>query len=196
VNIASDVVIGQYSLVGVEDGSNTTGQIARGCSIGSFCHITQSVTLGPDVYVDNYVRIGDETTVGERTRLLFNATIDKRARIGHDCIISGNVVNDVEIGDFVSYQGNIAHAHRNPLIPWDDYWESSPRILDQSVVGVDALLIGPVSIGPRSYIGAGEVVRHDVPPDSVLFKGEISPLSKWRGLIQVRDRERMRLVQD
>ncbi|WP_299305557.1 hypothetical protein [uncultured Litoreibacter sp.] len=194
MNIASNVSVAEYSIVGATDGSEKAGSIGQGSSIGSFCHIAQSVVLGEHVHVDNYVRVGAGSVVGDRTRLLFNATIDQRAKIGMDCIISGNIPNDVVIGDFVSYQGNVAHSHRNPEIPWDEYWEPSPIIHDQCVIGVDALLIGPVEIGPRSYIGAREVVRHNIPADSVFYKGEITPLKMWRGIIQVRTRERMAIV--
>ena len=194
MKIPSNVSIGDYSIVGAADDSKKTGSVGERTIIKSFCHIAQSVTLGNDVFVDNYCRVGAETEVRDRTRILFNATIDQRVKIGTDCIISGNIPNDLIIGNFVSYQGNAAHSHRNPQIPWDEYWEPSPVIFDQCVIGVDALLIGPVEIGPRSYVGAREVVRCNIPADSVFYKGEITPIEMWRGLIQVRTRERLAIV--
>lgn len=194
MEIPNGLSIGEYSIVGADDGTKKVGSIGEGSRIGSFCYIAQSVILGRNVIVDNYCRIGAGTEVGDRSRVLFNATIDQRSKIGRDCIISGNIPNDVTIGDFVSYQGNVAHSHRNPQVPWDEYWEPSPVIHDQSVIGVDALLIGPVEIGPRSYVGAREVVRYNIPADSVYYDGEIKPIETWRGLIKVRTRERLEIV--
>jgi acetyltransferase-like isoleucine patch superfamily enzyme len=41
------------------------------------------------------------------------------------------------------------------------------RVLDNSVVGVRAILLPGVTIGPNSIVGAGSVVTRDVPPGTV-----------------------------
>jgi len=194
MKIHSSVAVAEFSIIGAKDSSKLSGCIEAGSRIGSFCLIAESAILGKNTSIDNYVRIGSESIIGDRSRLLFNATIDQRVKIGEDCIISGNLPNDVVVGDFVSYQGNVAHSHRNPETPWDEYWEPSPVIYDQCVIGVDALLIGPIEIGPRSYVGAREVVRHNIPADSLFYKGEVTPLEMWRGMIQVRTREKIAIV--
>lgn len=48
----------------------------------------------------------------------------------------------------------------------DDY--SAPTIEDSVDVGANAVIIGAITIGARSRVGAGAVVIHDVPPDSVV----------------------------
>ena len=41
------------------------------------------------------------------------------------------------------------------------------RVLDNSFIGVNAILLPGVKIGPNSIVGAGSVVNHDIPPDTV-----------------------------
>jgi bifunctional UDP-N-acetylglucosamine pyrophosphorylase/glucosamine-1-phosphate N-acetyltransferase len=38
---------------------------------------------------------------------------------------------------------------------------------DRAFIGSDTMLIAPVEVGARSATGAGSVVNHDVPPDSL-----------------------------
>jgi acetyltransferase-like isoleucine patch superfamily enzyme len=42
------------------------------------------------------------------------------------------------------------------------------RVLDDSMIGLRAILMPGVTVGPRSIVGAGSVVTRDVPPDSVV----------------------------
>ena len=44
----------------------------------------------------------------------------------------------------------------------------SIRILDNCFIGLRAILLGNVIIGPNSIVGAGAVVTRDVPPDTVV----------------------------
>lgn len=53
-----------------------------------------------------------------------------------------------------------------------------PTLGDHVMVGAGAILLGPIKIGNCSRIGANEVVRHDVPEESVYVNGEIHQLEK------------------
>jgi acetyltransferase-like isoleucine patch superfamily enzyme len=41
------------------------------------------------------------------------------------------------------------------------------RVLDDSMIGLRAVLMPGVTVGPRSIVGAGSLVTRDVPPDTV-----------------------------
>ncbi|MFA6620691.1 MAG: hypothetical protein WCS90_06150 [Bacilli bacterium] len=49
------------------------------------------------------------------------------------------------------------------------------------MVGAGAILLGDITIGRCSRIGANEVVRHDVPPESVYVNGEVHVLKNKNG---------------
>jgi acetyltransferase-like isoleucine patch superfamily enzyme len=68
----------------------------------------------------------------------------------------------------------------------DQTEEPSPVIESGSIVGVGAIVIGGIRVGPRAYVAAGEIVTCDVPEGTVLKRGELHPLSYFRGLIKVR----------
>ena len=87
----------------------------------------------------------------------------------------------------MTFQGNTAHAHANATRDWDETEEPSPIIRSGSVVGVGALLIGGITIGPRAYVAAGERVTCNVPKEMVLRGGKMTPLSNFRGMIKVRE---------
>ncbi len=60
-------------------------------------------------------------------------------------------------------------------------------ILSGSVVGVGAIIVGGITIGPRAYVAAGEIVTCSVARESVLKDGVQKPLGYYRGMIKVRD---------
>jgi acetyltransferase-like isoleucine patch superfamily enzyme len=106
--------------------------------------------------------------------------------IGRDCIVAGDLVDRAVIEDEVTFQGNTAHTHADPNGDWDATEEPSPVVKKGSVVGIGALLIGGITVGPRAYVAAGEIVRTDVRPETVLMKGTVKGLSEYKGLIKVR----------
>ena len=51
-----------------------------------------------------------------------------------------------------------------------DGTKKSPTVIEEGAfIGSDSMLVAPVRIGARAHIGAGAVVTHDVPPDSVAY---------------------------
>src|SRR6185312_9066013 len=97
------------------------------------------------------------------TRAITNIEIHPAARIGDALFIdhgTGVVVGETaEIGDNVTlYQGvtlggtGFARGKRHPTVE------------DDVVVGSGAKLLGPISVGQGSKVGANSVVIHDVPP--------------------------------
>jgi len=130
--------------------------------------------------------IGIEAEIGRNTQILSGKEVPYKAKVGDNCIIGGNVADRTIIEDDVTYLGEIAHSHRNASLNWDTTEEASPIIYKGSVVGVNALIIGPRKIGPCAYIGAGEIVRTDVGEGMALMKGEMKPLSSHRGMFKSR----------
>jgi acetyltransferase-like isoleucine patch superfamily enzyme len=181
-----DASVGFCTRIGDGAASEEPVRIGNGVRIGAFCLIEPGVSLGNDVYVDHYCRISGGVQVGSHTRILYRAQIFDEVTIGKNCIIAGELVDRTVVGDNVTFQGNTAHSHKDATGDWDETEEPSPVIKSGSVVGVDALLIGGVTIGPRSYVAAGERVTCDVPEEMVLKAGELKPLSHFRGLIKLR----------
>ncbi len=114
-------------------------------------------------------------------RSLTNVDIHPAATIGEGLFIDhaiGVVIGQtVEIGrDVTIYQGvtlggtSLEHGKRHPTIG------------DRVTIGAGAKVLGPITIGNGSRIGANAVVVRDVPPDSVVVgvPGQVIARSKPR----------------
>jgi acetyltransferase-like isoleucine patch superfamily enzyme len=156
-------------------------QIERGVNIGPFVTIYSGARLGDAVKVDPYVRIGRNTEVGARTSVLYGSRIHDDVTVGEDCIIAGNVSNRVRIGARVMHHGRLAHRYNRPHAGWRETDEPSMIIEDDVVIGAGSLLVGDISVGRRSYIAAGEIVRRDVPQYCIVCKGKVVPAEDWKG---------------
>jgi UDP-3-O-[3-hydroxymyristoyl] glucosamine N-acyltransferase len=182
-----EAIVGFCSRVGHGATADEPVRIGSGVRIGTFCIIEAGAQLAEHVDVDHYCRIGSAVQIGARTRILYRAQIFDEVTIGKHCIIAGELVDRTVVGDNVTFQGNTAHSHMDATVDWDQTEEPSPVIRNGSVIGVGALLIGGITIGPRAYVAAGERVICDVPEEMVLKGGELKPLAYFRGMIKVRD---------
>jgi len=179
--------VGHYSIVG-EDGPVEIGFNVR---IGNYCLVEAGVTLGNAVQVDSYCRIGEKTSIGDRTQVLYGAQLTERVTVGARCVVGGSLIDDSVLGSDVTYMGVMAHSYREPgnIDTWETLIQKSIKIGDCTVIGEKALLIGGITVGARCYIAAGEVIRCDVPSDTVVLRGAFVPLHKFRGLIQPRQQD-------
>lgn len=186
VRIGKDVTIGHGSIVGYGIPDEEETIVEDGVSIGAFCVINLGATLRTGVTLDDYCKISQGAVIGRMTRILYGKHVYDEASIGENCIIGGHIADRTRIEDNVTFMGEIAHSHRDASLDWDETAEESPVIRKGSVVGVNALIIGPRKIGPCAYVGAGEIVRTDVGEGMLLSKGVLDSLKKYRGLFKTR----------
>ncbi|GHU13792.1 hypothetical protein FACS1894161_4060 [Spirochaetia bacterium] len=57
---------------------------------------------------------------------------------------------------------------------------------DGSIIGVNALIIGGITIGKNCYISAGEILRTNLDDNMVFVKGKVLPITEFKGLIKTR----------
>jgi UDP-3-O-[3-hydroxymyristoyl] glucosamine N-acyltransferase len=186
VRIGKNVSIGHGSCIGFGDPKDGELIIEDNVKIGAFCVIHFGVVIRESAYIDHKCVIGIEAEIGRNTQILSGKEITYRAKIGNNCIIGGNVADRTIIEDNVTYFGEIAHSYRDASRDWNTTEEPSPIIYEGSVIGVNAIIIGPRKIGPYAYIGAGEIVRTDIGESIALMKGEMKPLSAHRGMFKSR----------
>jgi UDP-2-acetamido-3-amino-2,3-dideoxy-glucuronate N-acetyltransferase len=186
VRLGGTLDVGFNSCVGYGEPEDEVTYIGDRVRIGAFCIIEHGVHIEDDVEIDHYCRISRGVRIGAGTRILYRAQLFDDVEVGQNCIVAGELVDRTRLGDNVTFQGNTAHTHNDPTGDWDEVEEPSPTIESGSVVGIGALVIGGVTIGPCAYVAAGEIVSCDVPTESVLKGGKLQPLSNFRGLIKVR----------
>jgi serine O-acetyltransferase len=132
------------------------------------------VVLGSDSYRITALNRARETARALRVPLVNHAlrvlqTAVMGIEIGKDVTLGRGVFfvhsvgvvigGDARIGDRVRFYGN------NTVGTAKD--DGYPTIEDDVWIGAGARILGPITIGARSRIGANAVVLQDVPPDSV-----------------------------
>lgn len=105
-------------------------------------------------------------------------------RIGQDCEILTGTANFgtepwlIELGNrvtitqgvlFLTHDGaNRVFRHRiKDSAPWGNRF-GTIRVLDNSFVGANAILLPGIQVGPNSIVGVGSVVNQRVPPNTVV----------------------------
>jgi acetyltransferase-like isoleucine patch superfamily enzyme len=113
--------------------------------------------------------IGDLTEIGDRT--IINASL--QVQIGARCAISWDC--DISDSDF-------HHIQMEAGVPSPPV--SAPVIIEDEVwIGTRCLILKGVTIGRGSVIGAGSVVRRDVPPYSLMMGNparRVAHIAGWK----------------
>jgi len=135
--------------------------------------------------------------VSQHSRFLTGIEIHPGAKIGNGVFIdhgAGVVIGETcEIGDNVTiYQGVTLGGTGK------DTGKRHPTICNDVIIGTDAILLGPITVGNGSKIGAGAIVIKDIPPDSTIV-GE--PARNTKEEISVRTeiehlKERVKKLED
>ena len=109
---------------------------------------------------------GAARMLSQLTRFLTGIEIHPGAEIGRRFFIDhgmGVVIGETtEIGDDVMLYHGVTLGGRSLL-----HGKRHPTLGNRVTVGAGAKILGPVTIGDDSAVGANAVVTHDVPPESI-----------------------------
>lgn len=189
VKIGKNVKIGHCSCIGYGEEGDGEIFIGDNVTIGAFCTIYFGSEIKEEVLIEDYCKIGAGAKIGRCTKILYGKHVYDDVSVGEHCIIGGHIADRTVIENNVTYLGEIAHSHRNASLDWDETEEKSPIIRAGSIIGVNALIIGGLEIGPCAYIGAGEILRTNVGENMAFMKNKIQPLSDFRGMFKSRCNE-------
>jgi serine O-acetyltransferase len=102
------------------------------------------------------------------SRFLTGIEIHPGAEIGRGFFIDHG--NGVVIGETAEIGENVLIFHQVTLgnSDFNASGKRHPNIGDNVIIGAGAKILGPITIGSHSLIGAGTIVTKDVPPYSVV----------------------------
>ena len=139
-------------------------EIGEGTRIWHFCHIMPDVTigkhcsLGQNVMVASGVRIGDNVKIQNNVSVYTGVMIEADVFLGPSCVFT-NVINPrSQINRKAEYQQTIVKRG--------------------ATIGANATIVCGATIGRYAFIGAGAVVRGDV-PDYALMLGVPARQKGW-----------------
>jgi acetyltransferase-like isoleucine patch superfamily enzyme len=166
-------------------------ELARRSLVATPAFLAQCERYGDRIAVDRipYIQGNPRILLGHDIR--FSGMVGIKANRSRDCVLEiGNgvfvghgttfvVAQRIQIGDFASIGGGCyiadtdGHANYNPNRPiWEvpaTEAEIAPIIIEDNVqISRDVTILKGVRIGARAIIGAGSVVRTDIPPDAVV----------------------------
>jgi len=140
--------------------------------------LLDDVELGEGVEVFSFVnlygcRIGDGTRIGTFVE------IQRGAQIGAGCKIQSHtfICDGVTIGDevfvghgvvFVNDKRPRATNHKGQLQGEADWVKLDTVVEERASIGSGATILGGITIGADSTVGAGAVVTRDVPPGATV----------------------------
>ena len=112
--------------------------------------------------------------ISQFSRFLTGIEIHPNAKIGKNLFIDhgmGVVIGETsEIGNNVTIYQNVTLGGISPSINADQQRniKRHPTVMDNSVIGSGAQILGPIVIGKNSKIGANAVVTNDVPENAIM----------------------------
>ncbi|PID60879.1 MAG: N-acetyltransferase [Ignavibacteriae bacterium] len=136
------------------------------------------VKLGKDVKIFDFVNLYG-CSIDDGTKVGTFVEIQRGASVGKNCKISSHtfICEGVHIGDGVFVGHNVTFINDkypravNPdgSMQTDEDWELIETFIKDKVsIGSSSTIMGGVTIGENSIIGAGAVVTKDVPPNVVV----------------------------
>lgn len=163
--IGEDCMIGPNSIIEncrIGDGCKVYYSVMEdaimedGAGIGPFGHLRKGAHLGKDVHMGNFGEVKN-SYLGPKTRMghfsyIGDAQIEKNVNIGAGTITC-------------NYDG----VNKNKTVIGEDVF-----------IGSDTMLVAPLKIGKRAKTGAGAVVTHDVPADTIVVGVPARELKKTK----------------
>src|SRR6266852_2888720 len=157
---------------------STTSLVADGPANEAPYRLITDVEFGDRVIVHAFTnlygcRIGDDTRVGPFVEIQRGASVGARCKVqSHSFICDGVTIEDeVFVGHgvmFVNDKFPRATTELGQLQGGDDWALLPTRVERGAAIGSGAVILGGVTIGAPSLVGAGAVVTRDVAPGATV----------------------------
>jgi UDP-3-O-[3-hydroxymyristoyl] glucosamine N-acyltransferase len=144
-------------------------------------------SIADDVICTDYCIIYPKAIINKKTKIHYRAEIHKNVSIGSNCRIGGFLCNDTIIGESTTFYGKTVHVYDQH---GGDIKSNAPRIGSNVIVAFGAVIVGELTIGDNSYIGANSIITKNVPENSFAIGfNNIMPIDRWNGRMGKRKRK-------
>ncbi len=152
-------------------------------------------SLREDVYVHSTATVADGARIGRGTKIWNNSQVQAGARIGDNCVIGHNCIvgskaclgngvkleSNIDVWDLVTLEDYVfvgpSAVFTNDLTPrakypkkqYPQFGQWVPTLVKEGAsIGANSTIVCGVTIGRCSFVGAGAVVKHDVPDYAIV----------------------------
>ncbi len=146
--------------------------------MSEFVSIAPTVKLGRDVKLSKFINlygceIGDETKIGAFVEIQKNARVGRRCKISsHTFICEGvDIEDNVFVGHSVTFINDLyprATTASGDLQSEADWKVEKTHVKKGASIGSGSTILAKVTIGENAIVGAGSVVRKDVPANAIV----------------------------
>jgi acetyltransferase-like isoleucine patch superfamily enzyme len=146
--------------------------------VSEFVSIAPTVRLGKDVKLSKFINlygceIGDETKIGAFVEIQKNARVGRRCKISsHTFICEGvDIEDNVFVGHSVTFINDLyprATTASGELQSEADWKVEKTLVKKGASIGSGSTILANVTIGENAIVGAGSVVRKDVPANAIV----------------------------
>lgn len=143
-----------------------------------FQNISEDVKLGQNVKIFDFVNLyGCE--IGNNTKVGTFVEIQKGAKIGNNCKISSHtfICEGVTVEDNVFIGHNVTFINdpyprsttSEGALQTENDWVCIPTLVKKGAsIGSSATILCGITVGENAIVGAGSVVTHDVPANTIV----------------------------
>jgi UDP-2-acetamido-3-amino-2,3-dideoxy-glucuronate N-acetyltransferase len=131
-------------------------QIGNGSKVWHFSHVCAGARIGEACSLGQGVYVGNDVTIGARVRVQNNVSVYDAVTLEDEVFCGPSVVFTNVMNPRAAISRK--HAYRRTLVR------------EGATLGANCTIVCGVTIGRHAFIGAGAVVRHDV-PDHALVVG-------------------------
>lgn len=146
--------------------------------------------ISPTAYIHPSAYVDEGATVGENTKIWHFCHVMPRAVIGAGCSLGQNVfvADDVVVGNNAKIQNNVSlytgvvcedDVFLGPSMVFTNVYNPRSAVNRKNAymttqvgrgatIGANATIVCGVTIGHHAFIGAGAVIKTDVPPYALL----------------------------
>jgi UDP-2-acetamido-3-amino-2,3-dideoxy-glucuronate N-acetyltransferase len=146
--------------------------------VSEFVSIAPTVRLGRDVKLSKFINlygceIGDETKIGAFVEIQKNARVGRHCKISsHTFICEGvDIEDNVFVGHSVTFINDLyprATTVNGELQSEADWKVEKTLVKKGASIGSGSTILANVTIGENAIVGAGSVVRKDVPANAIV----------------------------
>jgi bifunctional UDP-N-acetylglucosamine pyrophosphorylase/glucosamine-1-phosphate N-acetyltransferase len=177
VTVDSCVRMGEDSIVGPFAQILGRTEIGEDCRIGA-CSIVENSTLASHVEIAPFTSVVDSqieagAMVGPFARLRPGNRVGPGARIGNFVELKNTRLGAGSKANHLAYLGDSEIGERTNIgagtitCNYDGALKHKTQIGQEAFIGSNSTLVAPLEIGDGSYIGAGSVITHAVPPEAL-----------------------------